>query len=371
MRMRVVFLAVSIALVAAAVRAQPSCAAPDERLMSWPTGAPVWQFCWLRPADSSGVNGSGIEIRDVHYNGHLVLKRGHVPIVNVQYNTPGSCGGANHCYRDWTWMEWDMLADNICPPPYSGTTCGYAAPACPPVTVCQQREGVDVCPDPPPDCVRSCFRGVTAESLADRLVLTTETKAGWYRYEIKWTFFLDGRLQPTFGFSAVADACVTVSHRHHAYYRFDFDIDGPASDIVIEGPIPKPQDGQRGDRRPPIVVLPAETMRIHRDPLLTWALVDADTRRGYRIVPGDEDLLPVDSFAVGDVWLLNYRATEIDDSGQSGPACVAKIGNYLNGESLADDVVLWYRVGAFHAGGQLDECHTVGPMLTPIGDWSP
>ena len=68
--------------------------------MSWPARDPVWQFCWLRPADSSGVNGSGIEIRNVHYNGRLVLKRGHVPIVNVQYDTLGSCGGANHCYRD-------------------------------------------------------------------------------------------------------------------------------------------------------------------------------------------------------------------------------------------------------------------------------
>ena len=264
-----------------------------------------------------------------------------------------------------------MLADNICPPPYSGMTCGYAAPACPPVTVCQQHQGVDVCTDPPPDCVRSCFRGVTAESFADRLVLTTETKAGWYRYEIKWTFFLDGRLTPTFGFSAVADGCVTVTHRHHAYWRFDFDIDGPGGDIVTEGPNPKAQDGWRGDRRPPIVVLPAEVMRIHRDPLMTWALIDAETRRGYRIVPGEEALLAADNFAIGDVWLLNYVPTEIDDSGQGGPACVAKIGNYLNGESLSNDVVLWYRTGAFHHGGDLDDCHTVGPTLVPIGDWSP
>jgi hypothetical protein len=164
---------------------------------------------------------------------------------------------------------------------------------------------------------------------------------------------------------------VSVTHRHNAYWRFDFDIDGPGGDIVTEGPNPKAQDGQRGDRRPPIVVLPAEVMRIHRDPLMTWALVDAETRRGYRIVPGEEALLPADNFSIGDVWLLNYMPTEIDDSGQSGPACVAKIGNYLNGESLSDDLVLWYRTGAFHQGGDLDDCHTVGPTLVPIGDWRP
>ena len=103
MRLRALVLPALMTVGAAAMpaSAQPACSGPDERLMSWPDVNPVWQFCWLRPADSSGANGSGIEIRDVHYNGHLVLKRGHVPIVNVQYDS-GSCGGANHCYRDWT-----------------------------------------------------------------------------------------------------------------------------------------------------------------------------------------------------------------------------------------------------------------------------
>ena len=45
--------------------------------MSWPESNPVWQFCWLRPASSSGTNGSGLELRQVYYNGHLVLKRAH------------------------------------------------------------------------------------------------------------------------------------------------------------------------------------------------------------------------------------------------------------------------------------------------------
>ena len=71
------------------------------------------------------------------------------------------------------------------------------------------------------------------------------------------------------------------------------------------------------------------------------------------------------------MWLLNYSAAEIDDTGQSGPACVVKIGNFLNGEVLSNDVVLWYRTGSYHEGGDLDDCHTVGPMFVPIGDWSP
>ena len=356
------------ALAAPPLWAQPVCG-PNERLMSWPDENPVWQFCWLRPAQSSGTNGSGLEIRNVHYNGRLVLKRGHVPIINVQYGPTGPCGGANDCYRDWMDLEQSYLSDNVCPPP-NGANCGYAEPACPPITVCEEPGGVDVCGDPPLDCTRTCFTGVSAEKQADRLIMTSQCRAGWYRYTMKWTFFDDGRIQPFFGFSAVTDNCVNYAHTHHAYWRLDFDIDGPASDLVTEGPNPQPGPPGRG-RRPPLVVLRSEAMRVNRDPQLTWSFIDAATKRGYRIVPGAEAELRADTFSIGDLWLLNYRDTEIDDTGQSGPACVVKIGNYLNGESLSDDVVAWYRTGAHHEAAHLDECHSVGPMLVPIGDWSP
>lgn len=59
------------------------------------------------------------------------------------------------------------------------------------------------------------------------------------------------------------------------------------------------------------------------------------------------------------------------DNGQPGPACAIKIGKFLNGEALADDVVVWYGTGARHLGGDLNDCHVVGPMLVPVGDWSP
>jgi hypothetical protein len=337
--------------------------------MSWPAESPVWAFCWLRPADSSGASGSGLEIRDVHYNGHLVLRRGHVPIINVQYDRAGGgCGGANRCYRDWMYAERSYLSDNVCPPP-NGANCGYAEPACPPVTVCEHPTGEDVCKVPPEDCERVCFTGVSAEKLADRLILTSQTSAGWYRYTMKWTFFLDGRLQPFFGFAAVTDNCVNFPHHHNAYWRLDFDIDGPTDDVVTEGLESAPP--ARGGRKPPIVLLRTEAMRLHSQPGLTWSVADEQTRRGYRLVPGAETDYPADEFAVGDVWLLNYSAKELDDVGQSGPACAIKIGNYLGGEPLSRDVVVWYRTGAPHAAAELDDCHAVGPMLRPFGDWSP
>jgi hypothetical protein len=350
---------------AQAALGQPACAG-EEQLMSWPDGNPVWQFCWLRAADSSGSAGSGLEIRNVYYNGHLVMKQAHVPILNVQYD-PNGCGGTNHCYRDWMFEEQGYLANNIHAP-------GYAEPTSPcPQSVCELGGSAGDCPSltPPATCDNAvCFSGVAAQKLADRLEMMTQTQAGWYRYEMRWTFYLDGRIEPRFGFSAVNDPCISFTHRHHAYWRFDFDIDGPANDLVTEGPNPAPSGGRPGPRYP-TVPLPTEALRKANKPGIVWSVTDALTQRGYRIVPGIEAEMPADAFSVADVFLLRYKSNEIDDNGQPGPQCSIKMGNFVNGEGLSSDLVVWYRTGALHVGGDLDTCHVVGPTLVPFGDWSP
>lgn len=336
-------------LFAAPSSAQPTCALAGENLMSWPDVDPVWQFCWLRPQNSSGGDGSGLEIRDVYYNGYLVMKRGHVPILNVQY-AAGGCG----CYRDWSYQEHDFQADNEISP-------GYAEPTTPPLTVCDTGgSGGDV----------GTFSGVAAEKLADRLILTTQTEAGWYRYTIKWRFYLDGKIDAVYGFGAINASCISYTHRHHAYWRFDFDIDGPANDLVSEGPNPTAPGGRSGPRYP-IVNLPTEAMRRANRPGITWSVADSGTHRGYRIVPGPEVALPADTFSVGDVWVLRYKSNEIDDTGQSGTGCPININGFLTGETVSSDAVVWYRGGWYHEGGRLDDCDLIGPTLVPFGNWQP
>ena len=97
----------------------------------------MWEFCWLRPADSSGPSGSGLEIRDAYYRGVLVFKRAHVPILNVDYD-PGGCG----CFRDWLHSEHTYRTDNQVEP-------GYYEPSYPAETVCDRATNPLV---PPGDC---------------------------------------------------------------------------------------------------------------------------------------------------------------------------------------------------------------------------
>ena len=136
--------------------AQPTCTG-NENLISWPSSDPLWEMCWLRAPDSSGGNGSGLELRDVHYRGQLVLKRAHAPIVNVEY-LKGNCG----CYRDWEDTEVTFVADNELSP-------GYSEPTSPPLTVCTEGgSGWDV----------GTFLGVAAERNPTELILTTHMKSG-------------------------------------------------------------------------------------------------------------------------------------------------------------------------------------------------
>ena len=49
----------------ATASAQPVCTG-NSHLLSWPDTDPIWELCWVRPSQSSGFNGSGLEIHDVY-----------------------------------------------------------------------------------------------------------------------------------------------------------------------------------------------------------------------------------------------------------------------------------------------------------------
>ena len=172
------------------------------------------------------------------------------------------------------------------------------------------------------------------------------------------------------GFAAVNSSCIAYTHRHHAYWRFDFDVDTPGNAVVTESSRPVIMPNTGGTGTPPLP-LPTETMRLNTAGGLIWSISDSATGRGYDIIPGREVLLPADSFSVGDAWFLKYNAAELDDTGQAGTGCPINIDGFVNGESVGTDVVMWYRTGVNHEGNMLDHCGIVGPTLVPAGDWSP
>lgn len=318
------------------------CSAPNK--INWPSANPVWSLCWINPETSSGIDGSGLELRHVFYKGKRVLWRAQMPLMNVLYD-PGGCGGSSLSYRDWQNELVPFEANNVIAP-------GYAEPTIPVKTVCDH-VGTDA----------GLFEGVAAEKLSDRLILTTQMPAGWYRYIQKWTFYLDGRIDARLGFTVVNHPCAPKFHGHHAYWRFDFDIGGFANDRIRERKkfwFFKWWSTYSSEKK----------KRRSSSYLRKWRVQDRISGLGYEVRPQSHDGA-TNAWADSDVWALRYHGSEIDDGGATGGATgdAAHISDYLTGEGInGRDVVLWYRVGHRHEGIALCE-PLEGPTLVPLGNW--
>jgi hypothetical protein len=319
-----------------------SCSSSAETTghVAWPADDPVWEFDVVRPG-ATGVgatpNGTGLEIRDVFYRGRKVMARGNTPVLNVEYDS-GGCG----CYRDWSDSQVNFVATNVVP----GQTC-LAMPSAGSVSsTCDTGTGG----------TPGSFSGVAFEDYGRELVISSHMSAGWYRYLMKWHFYEDGTIWPEYSFAAASATCTDRAHRHHVYWRFDFDIDGtPNDDDIFE---------TAGLTSTPLVTEASRTWS-GTGPQTYWSVRDRATGAGYDIVPSSEDLLlPIDNFSKTDALVLRYKASELTDS---GGGCAINLG-FMNNESVADqDVVFWYRSSALHTGGNPYECDIVGPTLRPVG----
>ncbi|MGH3116330.1 MAG: hypothetical protein ACRDQ2_04335 [Gaiellales bacterium] len=301
-------------------------------------GKVIWRFLVVRPAASSGNDGSGVELRYLDYRGRRVLYQAHVPILNVLYDR-NTCGP----YRDWQYQEGKIQA--------SGTD---VAP------------GFRLCPNPAKTIMESGsdtgnFLGVGIYVQGQEVVLVSELEAGWYRYVSEWRLHADGTIRPRFGFAATSSSCVCAVHHHHVYWRLDFDIGTPGRNRVREfnNPPVAPGGGNWHQNR-------FEGKRFRAPARKRRWRVENASGRGYTILPGPRDRTAAgDPYAKGDLWILRYRPGEIDDYPIIGTE--AQLDKLVNHESVADeDVVIWYGAHFTHdVGHHTSVPHIVGPDLVP------
>jgi hypothetical protein len=244
------------------------CSAPPTGHVVWPATNPVWEFDFVRPSARTTERGAGLELRNVRYNGRTVMERGHVPILNVEYPPDGGCG----CFRDWSYTEAGIATGPTLP---GGNECVAVASPGNVVTTCEWNQP----PNPPgPGGDPGSFLGVAVEDFGTELVLTGNMSAAWYRYRMKWHFYLDGRIWPEYSFSAADAICTEETHRHHAYWRFDFDIENtPTDDMVAEI---NPTQGTSTT----FLVEAARTWGLPSDNVY-WTIRDASSNAGYDLVP--------------------------------------------------------------------------------------
>ncbi len=321
-------------LGASALSAMPTCTGVNR--VTWPTVGPIWDFCWTRPSATMQPDGEGIRITQVFYKGRQIWKDGGMPVLNVKY-APGGCGGGGLCFRDW----FDSERSFACAPvPSAGYCTGTTTPVS---TVCNH-PGTDA----------GSFAGVAVVDKGTSVKLTSQTQAGWYRYISTWEFFSDGRVIPGMDITAVNNSCVAFTHRHHGYWRFDFDLDASPNNFVES-------------------IGPTESTRITTE--RTWIdKVNERSRwrfgrqgsstRAYLIRESKDGYSDGDTFGKIDGAVLAYKSNELHDS-SSG--CDINIAPYLTTESVNNtDLVFWIHSVADHIGepgGIAADCSVFGPTI--------
>jgi hypothetical protein len=334
----------------------PNGTAGQYQLTVSQNNSPLWEMLVVRPSASSGNSEerSGIEVRDVKYKGKSVLKRGHSPILNVQYEDD-ACGP----YRDWQYAEGYFDAPEagaIDPAP------GIRILAAGKTAKTSLESGID----------SGSFAGVAVYTQNNETILVSEMDAGWYRYISEWRFANDGTIRPRYGFGATTSTCVCFEHNHNVYWRFDFDIVTANNKIF-----------QNERNRKFMQPVTNETTRLRNYQTNRRFLIqNSGGAEAYLLVPSLADGKTND-FGGGDFWFLKYKSEaggepdEIDDP--NGEELKANFAPWLNNESLVNqDVVVWYAGHFGHnsdgesllnpdrSGTVTSGSHVLGPTLRPV-----
>jgi hypothetical protein len=311
----------------------------------------LWTFQAIRPSASSGLKGSGIELRNVKYKGRTVLFQAHVPILNVEYEQ--MVAGCGPHYRDWQYDEFYLQCEG------TDITPGFRLCNSPAKTILDS-----------PHVDGGDFRGVAVYVEGQEVVLKAQLIAGWYRYISEWRFNVNGELKPRWGFGGVLEGsqCVCQIHHHHVYWRLDFDIGTAGNNIVREFNKPPIMGSSNYDYKLYEIKRPNDAY-FHRH----WEILNTRSEKSYALIPGSNDG-ESDAYGVGDLWVLRYHADELDDGVPksvvwgSAAETMAHIDKFINGELVRDkDVVLWYAAhfkhDQNHGGGG---GHIVGPTIRPL-----
>lgn len=360
----------------------PTCTSPETKL-SWPASDPIWEMCWLPPSESVGGIGSGMELRKVYFKGHLAFVRAHAPMLFAEYKD----GDGGDCYRDWKNEDSPLLADRAVQ-----NRLGVSIDPAAAIASCDRSHdptmSYEICPyqlSGYPNATATCDAPFAIEDNGDHVVLTTQYRADWYMYASRWTFWNDGRIQPSFGFGNRNGTFNNVTHWHHNYWRMEFAIDDGTNTVSVNG---VDKTTEFSDLR--------DAAGGPNGGAKTWEVRNPDTGNGYKIVPGTDDYrVPANQsgrgFHLVDVMATRQHDDEYADIVEpSDPwevlgVCNMEAGNLVNGESLVGArPALYYRVAVRDSTSNdwppgcsgnncipqdSMECKKVGPTLMPFGPW--
>jgi hypothetical protein len=272
-----------------------------------------WKLGW----EVDDANTAGLGLVNVRFNDRLILNRANMPVVRVRYN-----GDACGPFAD------RITSAYLRPINADDQECGHCG--------CNQK----VCQ------LTFSFEG------RDWLEISVRALIGQYDMFQIWFLSSEGHFQARL--FARGLQC-QIDHGHHAYWRFDFDLDGSEGDEAFLHQAGFPDVGYgpgwfRYSNEFDSRWNPAEEPR--------WFARDAQTLLGAAVDPGSLDE-PRDAFSDKNAGIRRYHGAEL------GPWQFGPWGHlgFNDGENvISQDNVLWYIGHFYHLAAEGEEhWDVVGP----------
>ncbi|MCJ0868943.1 hypothetical protein [Streptomyces sp. AP-93] len=276
--------------------------------INWPWEDPIWTFHWW----IADFPGEGTVFSQVKYRGRKIFHKASVPLIRVHYD------GNHGPYKD------SLNAHNL----------SYIK-----IYQCQ---------------------------ISGLLTLAVDAyhkggSLGRYHLLNRWLFLSDGTILPQLHSAGLQH---DANHRHHVYWRFDFDIDGASSDLALYHSNWALDWGYGPGWWP----IESESWLLKSPGERAWAVMNTPNGPGYVITPGPFDGR-ADSFSLADAYVLRYRGSE-DLQGALGSRYSDDLKTLMKEMESTDktDIVFWYIAHLPHvAHDNGDEWHVCGPILRRFG----
>ena len=244
--------------------------------------------------------------------------------------------------------------------------------------------------------------------LGQRVVVFMSTQVEKENYINRWEFNDDGSIEVSLGItgqvpltksstsynsygarldkSSNATPRIGLAHQHNVYYRLDFDLNGPANDLVSRRTF-APSTAPGPDTRTtcsisgecgvvtitPVTTEAAQTWSPSAQ--TTWIITDKVATNlegrniGYELIPELSGLWrgmtsSSEPWSGSEVWVTKYNGCELFAAKNTGPALPSSCGTgnkgdvqaMVNGESVnGADLVVWYANRMLHVPRDEDE----------------
>ena len=237
------------------------------------------------------------------------------------------------------------------------------------------------------------YKAYDAQAQGSTLNLFSVSAIGAYNYIVQWSFDDDGVIRPAVGATGrlqmyggttatgwpVGGDRVAVAHMHNFYWRLDFDLAGTAVNDRVQELASTPSADRQTYTTSRSPILTEAARRVQPRTFRSWRVLDTATtnadghRISYELLPSTDHVFRgpgYEPFTHNELYATSYVGCErFASHNPTLGACGGDLSDFVDGQTLSRDLVLWYGTSFHHLPRDEDEdlmdAHWSGFSLVP------